>query len=104
MNVIKINTLPQFQFIPRRILDNWYLNIELVSEIKGTKQTIECTATLLPNEKYNLEFSVFPIGRANETFSFTILNGLEVICLGKLMIVAQDAIVQNHSKKTNKYY
>ena len=103
MNILKINTPPIFQFIPRKEFEG-SVTIKLISETKGSTQTINCTTNLLPNENYNIHLSTFPSGKANETFSFTILNGNEVLCLGKLMIVSETEIVQNHSKKTNKYY
>jgi hypothetical protein len=104
MNILKINTTPVFQFISRKDFNAESLEIQLVSETKGTTQNIECTPTLLANGNYDLLLSVFPNGKANETFSFTILNDADVLCLGKLMIVASGEVVQNHSKKTNKYY
>lgn len=105
MNIIKINSLPIFEIVPRRNLDILTLTIQLTSEIKNTIQTINCEATLLPNENYSLQLDTFPIGKVNEKFSYNLLNGTEILSLGKLMIVSENEIIQDYSKKTvNKFY
>ncbi len=105
MNILKLNTSPSFQIVPRRKLTSQNLTIELVKEGSQTSQTINATATLLPNENYTLLLASFPNGKVNDKFSFTILESTEIVCLGKLMIVSQTEIIQDYAKKTtSKYY
>lgn len=105
MNTLKINTSPTFQIVSRKKLTNLNLTVKLAKEGSQTEQTINVTATLLPNENYNLLLASFPTGNANEKFSFIVFDGSEIVCLGKLMIVAPAEVVKKYTKKTTpKYY
>ena len=105
MNILKINTTPIFEFIPRTQLLNTNLTIEIVSESSSNVQTINCVASVLSNENYNLLLATFPTGQVNEKFSYTIFNGLEKISLGKLILISSTEVVQDFSKKSvNKFY
>jgi len=105
MNTLKINTSPTFQIVPRRKLTSQNLTIKLAKEGSQSEQTINATATLLPNENYSLLLASFPTGNANDKFSFIVFDGSEIVCLGKLMIVAEAEVVKKYTKKTTpKYY
>ena len=105
MNVLKINTSPTFQIVSRKKLTNLNLTIKLAKEATQIEQTINATATLLPNENYNLLLASFPNGVANDKFSFIVFDGSEIVCLGKLMIIAPTEVVKKYTKKTTpKYY
>jgi len=105
MDILKLNTSPTFKFIPRYELSVSELSIKLINELNQKTQTILCTVSILPNENYNITLATFPTGKANDKFSYTLLNGLEIVSLGKLMIVSENENVQDYSKKTvNKFY
>jgi len=88
MDILKLNTSPTFQFIPRSVLDNNpEMSIKLINELNQKTQTILCAVSILPNENYNITLASFPTGKANDKFSYTLLNGLEIVSFGKLMIV-----------------
>lgn len=105
MNVIKLNTSPTFQIVSRKKLTNLNLTIKIAKECSESSQTINATATLLPNENYNLLLASFPNGVANDKLSFIVFDGSEIICLGKLIILTADDVVRSYTKKTTpKYY
>ena len=105
MDILKLNTSPTFQFIPRKVLTVSDLSIKLINELNQKTQTILCTVAILPNENYTITLATFPTGKANDKFSYTLLNGLEIVSLGKLMIVSENENVQDYSKKSvNKFY
>ena len=106
MHILKENTTPIFEIVPRiKLIDDVY-NIVLKNEYTQEVQTIECASETLPNENYNLVLDSFPIGKTNEKLSFELTNELnEVLCIGQLMIVSESADVQNYTTVSNtKYY
>ncbi len=109
MNVLKLNTTPAFEVVPRYNLDtNQVLKIDLVKESNQTTQTILTTSVvLLQNENYLITLASFPTGIANDKFSYILSENISgtVVSFGKLMIVDENEIVQDYSKKSvNKFY
>ena len=106
MHILRKDTTPIFEIVPRKTLLDVAYFLNLKSEYTTEVQVINCTSTLLPNENYNIELDSFPIGNINEKFSFELTNELnEVLCIGQLMIVSELADVQNYTKISNtKYY
>lgn len=108
MNVLKINTTPKFQIVPRENLDvSRVLKLEIKSEFSQSLQEINATVELLENENYLLTLESFPSGSQDEKFSYTIFDLLtnNIVSLGKFLIVAENADIQNYSnKETNIFY
>ena len=106
MHILRENTDPIFEIVPRKTLSDITYFMFLKSEYTQAVQTIECTKELLPNENYNITLVTFPVGNENEKFSFELKDILnEVICIGQLMIVSEFADVQNYTKVSNtKFY
>lgn len=109
MDILKINTSPAFEIVPRYNLDTTKsLKIDLVKESNQTTQTILTTSVvLLANENYLITLASFPLGTANDKFSYILSENVsgKVVSFGKLMIVSEDEIVQDYSKKpVNKFY
>ena len=98
MNVLKINTEPSFEIVPRRKLDV----TKTYTVIFDETQTISATVTLLPNENYKLLLASFPTG---EKISYKILDGTEIISLGMAIIVSENENIQDYEKSSNqKFY
>lgn len=106
MHILRENTGPIFEIVPRKTLSDITYFMFLKSEYTQEVQTIECTKELLPNENYNITLASFPLGKANEKMSFELKDALnEVICIGQLMIVSEFADVQNYTRVSNtKFY
>lgn len=106
MHILRENTDPTFEIVPRKTLSDIMYFMFLKSEYTQEVQVIECTKELLQNENYNITLATFPVGNENEKFSFELKNALnEVICIGQLMIVSEFADVQNFTKVSNtKFY
>ena len=106
MHILRENTDPIFEIVPRKNLTDITYFLNLKSEYTQEVQVIECTKELLQNENYNITLATFPFGNENEKFSFELKNALnEVICIGQLMIVSEFADVQNYTKVSNtKFY
>ena len=106
MHILRINTQPRFEIVPRKTLSDITYFMFLKSEYTQAVQTISCTKELLTNENYNITLETFPVGNENEKFSFELKDALnEVICIGQLMIVSEFADVQNYTKVSNtKFY
>ena len=107
MNILRLNTTPVFEIVPRETLavtDTF--KIVLRNESTNKQETILATITLLANENYNLTLSTFPIGGLNEKFSFTLFNNVTnvTLLLGKLMIISATQSIQDYSNKTNNNY
>ena len=106
MDIIKANTTPQFEIVPRKKLNtSLAFKIILVSEATQATQEIALTVTVLSNENYRVTLASFPTGKVQEKFSYTIFQAQEIVYLGKLMILAQSASVQDFTTKSNnKFY
>lgn len=108
MNILRINTSPSFQIVPRENLDvSRLLNVAIKNEDTQEVQNINATVSLLENENYQLTLVSFPTGNQNEKFSYTITDILtnNVVSLGKILIVAEDQNIQDYTTTTtNKFY
>ena len=107
MNIIRKNTIPSFQIVPRKdlnIID--VFKIELKNESSQKKQIIICAVDLLPNENFTLSLETFPTGKIGDKFSYSLLDNStsELVLMGKLMIVSQFEDIQNYSNKLNNQY
>lgn len=105
MDILKLNTTPSFEIVPRiKIQTTDTLSIVLTNEATGEIQTISISLIqLLPNENYKITLLSFPTGNAFDKFSYKILRTLEVISLGKLIITDQNKNTQDYTKQ-NFYY
>lgn len=108
MNIIKKNTTPAFEIVPRKKLNVSLLyKFLLVSEFTQVASEVLASVELLDNENYLITMQSFPTGKINEKLSYTIVETLsnEVVSLGKLMIVSENENIQDYTKKENtKYY
>jgi hypothetical protein len=107
MDILKKNTTPAFQFVPRKkllIVD--VFKLELRNESTNALQTIICTIANLANENYTLTLATFPTGRLGAKFSYALLNNAtnELVLLGRLIIVAENQSVQDYTNKTNNNF
>lgn len=103
MHILRKNTDPIFEIVPRVKLEGVTYFLHLKSEYTQELQVIECEVELLTNENYNLTLSSFPIGKTNEKFSFE-LKEIDVVLIGQLMIIDENEVVQDYSKiTTNKF-
>jgi len=99
MNILKINTAPEFEIIPRGIMVGSV--IELKNENNQKKQNVNFTFEKLPNENYKIILATFPNGKQGDKLSYSIPN----VCNGKILIVSQTENIQDYSKKSNnKFY
>lgn len=108
MNILRKNTDPVFQIVPRENLntDNAF-KIHLKNEDTQVVQEINATFSLLENENYNITLESFPTGNIHEKFSFTIIEILtnNVVSLGKILIVDENESVQGYTTiETNNFY
>ena len=107
MDILKKNTVPAFQIVPRKtLLVSDLLKIELRNESTNLKQLINCTFTLLPNENYLLTLVTFPSGILGAKFSYSLFNRVtnELLLLGKLIIFAENQAPQDYSNQTNNNF
>lgn len=108
MDILRINTSPIFEIVPRKKLDVLrVLKLALISEYSENTQNILCSVTLISNENYVLSLNSFPASTADEKFSYTLLDNItnEVVLMGRLMIISENETVQDYAQKTNtKYY
>jgi hypothetical protein len=107
MNILRLNTSPSFEFIPRENITSTSFSIELKNENNQNKQTVSCSVVKLENENYKVTLSSFPTGINGDKFSYSILTIRQklVVAQGKLLIIGQNDSVQDYSKKsTNKFY
>ena len=109
MDVLKKNTAPAFEIVPRYKLDTTkVLKLALVNEANEKTQTILTTSVvLLANENYLITLATFPTGKANEKFSYILSENVsgKVVNFGKLLIADENEVIQDYTKKTvNKFY
>ena len=107
MHILRKNTTPAFEIVPRKVLDIskaffFHLKNEYTNEI----QKVESSVELLSNENYTITMSEFPIGKINEKISFELKEETtnEIVLIGQIMIVDENEVVQDYSKKTNLKY
>jgi hypothetical protein len=106
MDVLKKNTIPSFEIVPRKTLTiSSIFNLELKNEMNQKKEVIFATISLLPNENYQITFDSFPSGKIGDKISYTLFQDNEVVLLGKILIASENQDIQDYSKKTNnKFY
>lgn len=109
MDVLKKNTSPTFEIVPRKVLDvSNVFKIKLINEFTKVAQDILATSvSLLANENYQITLASFPTGKIGEKLSYKIVDNIsnEVLSLGKILIVSQTENIQDYSKKLNsKFY
>lgn len=107
MHILRKNTDPIFEIVPRKKLDvskSYFFNLK--NEYTNEVQEIESSIELLSNENYNITMSSFPTGNINEKISFELKEETtnEIVLIGQIMIVDENEIVQDYSKKTNLKY
>jgi len=107
MHILRKNTTPVFEIVPRKVLDiskTYFFNLK--NEYTTETQTIESSIELLANENYTITMLEFPTGKINEKFSFELKEETtnEIVSIGQIMIVDEDEVVQDYSKKTNLKY
>jgi hypothetical protein len=107
MDILKKNTLPVFQIVPRKklLIANVY-RLDLRNESTKAEQIIICSIANLPNENYNLTLATFPAGRLGAKFSYSLFNNdtNDLVLLGKLIILAESQNVQDYTNKTNNNF
>lgn len=107
MHILRKNTTPAFEIVPRKVLDvskAFFFNLK--NEYTTETQTIESSIVLLPNENYTITMSEFPTGKINEKISFELKEETtnEIVLIGQIMTVDENEVVQDYSKKTNLKY
>jgi len=107
MHILRKNTDQIFEIVPRKALDvskSYFFHLK--NEYTNSEQVIESTAQLLPNENYLITMFTFPTGKINEKFSFELKEETteEIVLIGQLMIVDENEVVQDYSKKTKNNY
>lgn len=106
MDILKKNTSPSFEIVPRKVLDiSKVFKFQLKNEMSQNKSEILANVSLLQNENYQITLVSFPLGKVGDKISYTLLQGNEVILLGKMLITSETENIQDYSKKTNnKFY
>lgn len=106
MDILKKNTTPSFQIVPRKVLDSSKVfKFQLKNEMSQVASEILANVSFLPNENYQITLISFPISKIGDKFSYTLLQDNEVVLLGKILITNQTENIQDYSKKTNnKFY
>lgn len=107
MHILRKNTTPNFEIVPRKGLDSskaYFFNLK--NEYTNQTQTIESGIELLPNENYNVTMLLFPTGKINEKITFELKEETtnDIVLIGQIMIVDENEVVQDYSKKTNLKY
>jgi len=113
MHILRKNTTPSFEIVPRKALGvgsefsfppSYFFNLK--SEYTNEVQIIESTAELLPNENYLITMFNFPTGNTNEKITFELKEETtnDIVLIGQIMIVDENEVVQDYSKKTNLKY
>lgn len=107
MHILRKNTTPAFEIVPRKVLDvSKAFFFHLKNEYTNEVQIVESSAELLSNENYTITMSEFPTGKINEKISFELKEETtnEIALIGQIMIVDENEVVQDYSKKTNLKY
>ena len=107
MHILRKNTTPAFEIVPRKVLDiSKAFFFHLKNEYTTKTQIVESSVELLPNENYTITMSEFPNGNINEKISFELKEETknEIVLIGQIMIVDENEVVQDYSKKTNLKY
>lgn len=107
MHILRKNTTPAFEIVPRKVLgiSKAYF-FHLKNEYTTETQIVESSVELLSNENYTITMSEFPTGKINEKITFELKEETtnEIVLIGQIMIVDENEVVQDYSKKTNTKY
>jgi len=106
MDILKKTTSPEFEIVPRRVLDvSKVFTFELKNEMNQKTQTISADVVFLSNENYKITMQSFPTSKIGDKFSYTLLDEEEAVLLGRILIVGATENIQDYSKQSNnKYY
>ena len=107
MHILRKNTTPAFEIVPRKVLDiSKAYFFHLKNEYTNKTQIVESSVVLLSNENYTITMSEFPTGKINEKISFELKEETtnDIVLIGQIMIVDENEVVQDYSKKTNLKY
>jgi hypothetical protein len=102
MNVLKKNTLPTFEIVPRRDLDTEKAHSFLAeNEFTHETQFIRATIAKKINGNYNITLDEFPDG---EKLAYEIKDVKEVVSMGKMLIIEENQSVQDYEPINSKKY
>ena len=102
MIVLKIDTPPTFEIVPRRNLDvNKNYSAVIEDEFTHEMQVIPATIEKKTNENYNITLATFPTG---EKLAYEIKDSDEVVSMGKMLIINPTQTIQDYEKNNQKYY
>lgn len=106
MDILKKTTSPQFEIVPRRVLEvSSVFTFQLKNEMTQKTQDILADVVFLSNENYQITMQSFPTSKIGDKFSYILLEGTEVVLMGKILIVGATENIQDYSKKSNnKFY
>lgn len=106
MDILKKTTSPEFEIVPRRVLDvSKVFSFQLKNEMNQKTQTILADVVFLSNENYKITMQSFPTSKIGDKFSYTLLEDEEIVLLGRILIVGATENIQDYSKESNnKFY
>lgn len=108
MNILKENTSPQFEIVPRYNLDvSRVFKFKITNENTDEYQEILADAFTNENENYTVIMDSFPLGNSSEKLSYVLVDNLtnKIVTLGKMMIVSETENIQDYTKQSNtKFY
>lgn len=106
MDILKKTTSPQFEIVPRRALDiSHVFTFQLKNEMTQKTQDILADVVFLPNENYKITMRSFPTSKIGDKFSYILLEGTDIVLMGKILVVGASENIQDYSKKSNnKFY
>jgi len=108
MDILKQNTSPIFEIVPRKTLDVFSdYKFKIINETANKTQEVLASVSELPNENYQVLLASFPNGKIGEKLSYKLVENLtdEIVYLGKIIIVSENENIQDYSKITNnKFY
>lgn len=68
-------------------------------------QDILADVVFLSNENYQITMRSFPNSKIGDKFSYILLEGTDIVLMGKILIVGATENIQDYSKKSNnKFY
>lgn len=108
MDILKKNTSPTFQIVPRKNLEVFeLLKFNLKNEMTQIKESILADYYILENGNCQVIMQSFPTSNVGDKISYTLVDNLteEIISLGKILVTSEIESIQDYSKKSNnKFY
>ena len=108
MDILKKNTTPSFDIVPREALDVLLdYKFIIVNEMTNATEDVLASIISIPNENYTVTLTSFPVGKIGEKLSYKLVYDLtnEVVSLGKLIIVSEFQDIQDYTRETStKFY